>query len=82
MAEHSVHDDPFTLKWQIRCRNAANRTISISPIKTFSGPTTGWIRAAATVTPPAGTNNARLELAATSLNATAYVDDVSYRATR
>lgn len=72
--------DAFTFAVQVRWRNAANGIISTQTIKTYTGSTTGWNQAAASVTAPAGTNNAQVVLVATSLNRKVYVDDLTMNA--
>lgn len=70
--------DTFTFKWQVVWRNSSGSTISTSTIKTYSGATTGWNQASATLTAPSGTSSARIRMAVSSLNATIYVDDVAF----
>lgn len=74
--------DTFSLALRVRWRNAANGTISVSTVRTFTAATAGWTQATATLTPPAGANNAVVELAATSLGTAIYLDDLSWTATR
>lgn len=72
--------DAFTFKVQVRWRDAANRVISTQTIRTYTAKTSGWNQAAAYVTAPAGTNNAQVVLATTSLKRKIYVDDFTLKA--
>jgi hypothetical protein len=74
--------DAFTFRVQVRWLNAVGATLKVTPVRTYTAPTAGWHRATATAAAPAGTSSAQLELVATSLNATVYVDAVSLRGAR
>ncbi len=70
--------DAFTLKLQVRWVNTANNTISTDTVKTYSAATSGWNQASAALVAPAGTVKADMKLVVSSLNATIYVDDLSF----
>jgi hypothetical protein len=74
--------DTFSLAVQVRWKDAAGATIAVSPVQTFTAATAGWVQATARLVPPAGTASAAVELAATSLATTIYVDDLSWTAGR
>lgn len=67
-----------TLKFQVTWIDSTNTTISTSTIKTYSAVTSGWNQATATLTAPAGTVKADVKMNVASLNATIYVDDLSF----
>jgi hypothetical protein len=70
--------DAFTFKLQVSWRNSSNTIISTSVIKTYTGPTNGWNQAAAAVVVPLGADRAMVQMVVKSLNATIYVDDVTF----
>jgi len=70
--------DPFTVKLQVRWRNASNSIMSTSTIKTYRAATSGWDLARAALVAPPGTTNAQVIMVVSSLNATIYVDDVVF----
>jgi hypothetical protein len=49
--------------------------LSTSTIKTYTAATSGWNQATGSLTAPAGTTNAQVQIAVTSLNRTIYVDE-------
>jgi hypothetical protein len=71
--------DAFTLKLQIKWRNASNNVISTSTIKTYTASTNGWNQATANLTAPAGTTNALVVMVVSSLNRTIYVDEFIFK---
>jgi Carbohydrate binding domain len=71
--------DSFTFKLQVRWRDVNNNNIRTDTVKTYTGPTSGWNLATASLVAPAGATNARVQMAATSLNATIYVDDFVFK---
>jgi hypothetical protein len=71
--------DAFTFKIQVRWRRADNTTISTSTVKSYTAATAGWVQATATKVAPAETTNAQVLLVASNLNATIYVDDLTFR---
>jgi hypothetical protein len=71
--------DALTFRVQIRWRTASNGTIRTDTVRTYTGATGGWNKAAASLVAPAGTTNAQVMMAVTSLNATIYVDDFALR---
>lgn len=71
--------DAFTFKLQVRWRNASNGVISTSVVKTYTASTGGWNEAAASLTAPAGTTNAVVQMAVSNLNATIYVDKFLFK---
>lgn len=70
--------DTFSLKLQVRWKNASGGTISTSTIKTFSKATNGWTFANGALVAPAGTVKAQIRMRVTSLDATLYVDDLFF----
>jgi hypothetical protein len=72
------NDASFTFKLQVSWRNASNTTISTKTIKSYIAATGGWNQATASLVAPAGTTNAQVQLVASSLNGTIYVDDISF----
>jgi hypothetical protein len=67
--------DTFTFAIRVRWRNASNATIRTDTIRSFTGSTNdSWHLAAASLAAPAGTTNAQIQMVASSLNATIYVD--------
>ncbi len=70
--------DTFTFQLEVRWRSASNSVISTSPLKRFSAATNGWVGAAADLQAPVGATNAIVAMVATSLQATVYVDDMSF----
>jgi hypothetical protein len=71
--------DVFTFQLNVVWRDAANRTLRTSVVRTYSTHTAGaWNKAAASIVAPAGTTNAVLTMQVTNLNATIYVDDVTF----
>ncbi len=72
--------DSFTFRLQVRWRNSSNGTIRTDTVATFTGATGGWAPTAATLTAPAGTTNAQILMAVSSLSATIYVDDFVFQA--
>jgi hypothetical protein len=71
--------DSFSLKLQVRWRDASNVTISTQTIRTYTAATSGWNQAAASLVAPAGTTNAQVRMVVSSLNATIYIDDFVFR---
>ncbi len=71
--------DAFTFKIDVQWRNAKNRTLGTSTIRTFNTATIGWNEATASLTAPVGTTNAEVRMVVSSLNATVYVDDFAFR---
>jgi Carbohydrate binding domain len=71
--------DSFTFKLQVRWRDVNNNNIHTDTVKTYTGPTGGWNLATASLVAPAGTTNAKVQMVATSLNATIYVDDFVFK---
>jgi hypothetical protein len=71
--------DAFTLTLRILWRNAANTTLRTDNVKVYSASTSGWNKATASMVAPTGTTNAQVQMVATSLNATIYVDDFALR---
>jgi uncharacterized delta-60 repeat protein len=69
-------DSMFSFKFQVRWLDAGNVTIKTTTVKTYTSPTTGWNKATANLTAPAGTTHAQIRLVAGSLNGTFYVDDL------
>jgi hypothetical protein len=70
--------DTFTLKLQVRWRTAET-VLSTSTIKTYTTTTSGWNQAIASLTAPAGTNNAQVSIVVSSLNRTIYVDQFTFK---
>ncbi len=70
--------DSFTLYVQVRWMDAAKNSISVSTVKTYKAATAGWDPAAGSLVAPAGTVMAEVRLSVTNLNATIYVDDLSF----
>jgi hypothetical protein len=73
--------DAFRFDLRLHWRNASNTTLSTSLIKSYSTATAGWVEATATVATPTGATNAQLQLVATGLSTTIYVDDVDMQPT-
>jgi len=69
--------DAFTFKLQVRWLNSANAVIATKTVKTYTAPTGGWVRAAASLVAPAGSTSADVRMVVGSLNATIYADDFS-----
>lgn len=72
--------DAFSFTLRVRYRSTSNRTLQVRTIKTYRAATKGWNRASVQLVAPRGTNNVVLELAATSLKRTVYVDDFVFKA--
>jgi PKD repeat protein len=69
--------DKFTLKIQLKWRNASGGSISTSTILTRKTATGGWIQVGGNATAPALATSVRVTMKISSLNATIYVDDFS-----
>jgi len=70
--------DGFTLDLQLRWSTATDSTIKTHTIKTYSGPSVGWVNATASLVAPPGTAKAQVRMKVSSLNATVYVDDFTF----
>ncbi len=70
--------DAFTFRLQVRWIDSANNTITTDTIKTYTATTSGWDQATGSLVAPAGTVKAEVKMAVLSLNATIYVDDLSF----
>lgn len=70
--------DSFTYKLQVQWRNSSGSTISTQTIKTYSAGTS-WNQATATLKAPSGAKSAWIRMNVSSLNATIYADDFSFR---
>ncbi|MBK9941935.1 MAG: Ig-like domain-containing protein [Kouleothrix sp.] len=70
--------DAFTLRYELRWLNAGGGTISTSAIATLSAATAGWVQSTQSLTAPASAASAQVRMIVSSLNATLYVDDVSF----
>jgi hypothetical protein len=68
-------NDAFTLKLQVKWRNASNNVISTTTIKTYTASTSGWNQVTANLSAPAGTTNAVMLIVVSSLSRTIYVDE-------
>ena len=68
----------FSFSLNILALNSNNSTLSTTDLcQPFSGTTDGWIHVSKSVVMPANTIKARLQLKATNLRATIYIDDLS-----
>jgi CSLREA domain-containing protein len=70
--------DSFTFELQVRWRDAANNVVSTIPIRQFSAATNGWTSVSARLVSPESAAKAQVRMVVTSLNATVYVDDVTF----
>jgi hypothetical protein len=61
---------------RIRWLDANDQLLGARKVKKFSRPTSGWTRAAAPLSAPAGATHAEVRMVATSLNGVIYVDDL------
>jgi hypothetical protein len=69
----------FTFTLQIRWRAVFGIALRTDTVKTYTAATSGWNKAAATLTSPALTNDAVIDMVVGSLNANIYVDDLGFR---
>lgn len=69
--------DAFTFKLQLAWRNASNATLATTVVKSYSVATNGWDNVISTFVAPAGTTNAQVQMAVSSLNAAIYIDDIA-----
>ena len=67
----------FYATLRIVWRNSSGNNISTSVVKTYTGVTSGWDNATATLTAPAGTNRASVQILVKKLNGSVYVDNLS-----
>ncbi|MFZ0323680.1 MAG: hypothetical protein WAN48_06065, partial [Actinomycetes bacterium] len=67
--------DAFTFQIRVRWRNSSNTVIRTDVVRTDTAATSGWNQVVRTMTSPTGATNAQVQMVATSLNATVYVDD-------
>lgn len=66
--------DSFRLRLLVRWRDASNRVISTTTVRSYSAGTSGWDAAQASLVAPAGATQAEVVMVANSLNTTIYVD--------
>lgn len=71
--------DAFTYSLQIRWLNSLGTAISTETVKSYTAATAGWNLADATKVAPTGAVRGQVRLVASSLNATIYVDALSFR---
>jgi len=71
--------DNFKFQLQIRWRNATNRVINTKNVRTLSAGTGGWVLVTSTQQSPSGTASAEVVMTVSSLSATIYVDEFSFR---
>src|SRR3990167_556894 len=69
----------FYATLRIVWRNSSGNNISTSVVKTYTGTTTGWDNATATLTAPAGTNRASVQILVKNLSGSVYVDNLSFQ---
>ncbi len=69
--------DSFTFSIQIVWLNSRGKVISTTTVRTISATTSGWTPASLAVNAPSTTAHVRLDMVASSLNATIYTDDFS-----
>ena len=67
--------DSFTFTIRVRWRNHNNKLLRTDVVSTDSVATAGWNQVLRTMTSPAKTKNAQVQMVATDLKATVYVDD-------
>jgi hypothetical protein len=70
--------DTFTLKLQVVWRTG-DTVLGTSTIKTYTASTSGWNLATASFNAPTGTTNAQVQIVASSLNRTIYLDEFLFR---
>ena len=70
--------DAFSVEMQVRWRNSSGTELRTDIVKAYAGATGGWDLATASLVAPTGTTNAVVRMKVKSLNATIYVDDVSF----
>ena len=70
--------DAFTFRIRVRWRNSANTVVRTEIVRRDSQATRGWKQFARTLTSPPRATNARIQMVATSLRATVYVDDFTF----
>ncbi len=71
--------DTFSFKWEVAWKNSSSTVIGTVPVFTYSAQTSGWNNATAALLVPDGTTHAVLRMVVSSLNATIYADDVSFK---
>ncbi|GAB4174009.1 MAG: hypothetical protein Fur005_35880 [Roseiflexaceae bacterium] len=71
--------DAFTIRFQLRWRNASNTVLRTDTAGSYTAATSGWTGFSANFTPPANTTNVIVQMTITSLNGTIYVDSMSLR---
>ncbi|HZG69482.1 MAG TPA: hypothetical protein VEZ12_22300, partial [Herpetosiphonaceae bacterium] len=73
--------DAFTLKLEVRWRNASGSTIRTDTVKTYgnTSPQNVWDQATKSMVAPTGTTSAQVRMVVSSLNATIYVDDFVFQ---
>jgi len=72
--------DAFTFKFEVKWRDASGNGIRTDRIKSYTGATSGWDQATATLVAPAGTTHASVRMKVSSLNATIYADELKFNA--
>jgi hypothetical protein len=71
--------DSFTFRLQVRWLNATNAAISTTTVRSFTAATNAWEAASnQRLIAPAGAVNAEVRMVVSSLNATVYVDDLTF----
>jgi hypothetical protein len=73
------NDSSFTCRLQVRWLAADNSVIGDVTVASYTAPTAGWVKAALSPVAPAETNKARVQVVASSLNGTIYVDQFVFR---
>jgi hypothetical protein len=73
------NDAAFVLRLQVRWLADDNSVIGTDTIAAYTSTTSGWVRAQKDMVAPAGTDRARVQAVASSLNGKLYVDQFVFR---
>jgi hypothetical protein len=73
------NDPSFLVRLQVRWLASDNTVIQTDTVASYSSETAGWLRARQNIVAPVGTAKARIQIVASRLNGTMYIDQIVFR---